>query len=62
MAEPIFSAPQALFLVSAVLGAVACGSSLLLLWAALDSHNPSGLFHKWGMPGMPYGKVCIHSC
>jgi hypothetical protein len=33
----------ALFIISSVLGAVACGSSLLLLWAALDSNNPTGM-------------------
>ncbi len=42
---------------SIVLGAVACGSSLLLLWAALDSWNPNGLFADWKIPPMPYGKV-----
>ncbi|KAG2442961.1 hypothetical protein HXX76_003035 [Chlamydomonas incerta] len=47
----------ALFGISIVLGMVACGSSLLLLWAALDSWNPSGIFQKWGIGGMPYGKV-----
>ncbi|GLC35933.1 hypothetical protein PLESTB_000520800 [Pleodorina starrii] len=47
----------ALFTTSIVLGLVACGSSLLLLWAALDSWNPSGIFQKWGLGGMPYGKI-----
>ncbi|GLI68820.1 hypothetical protein VaNZ11_013324 [Volvox africanus] len=47
----------ALFAVSIVLGMVACGSSLLLLWAALDSWNPDGIFHKWGIGSMPYGKI-----
>lgn len=47
----------ALFAVSIVLGMVACGSSLLLLWAALDSWNPDGLFAKMGLPGMTYGKL-----
>ncbi|KAG2499210.1 hypothetical protein HYH03_002791 [Edaphochlamys debaryana] len=46
-----------LFAVSCVLGAVACGSSLLILWAALDSWNPDGIFQKWGMGGMSYGKI-----
>ncbi len=49
--------PQALFTISLVLGAVACGSSLLLLWCALDSWNTSGLFARWGLPPMPYGKI-----
>ncbi|KAG2442954.1 hypothetical protein HXX76_003029 [Chlamydomonas incerta] len=48
---------RALFTISIVLGLVACGSSLLLLWAALDSWNPSGIFHKWGIGSMPFGKI-----
>eukprot|EP00201_Polytomella_parva_P007728 CAMPEP_0175064506 /NCGR_PEP_ID=MMETSP0052_2-20121109/15374_1 /TAXON_ID=51329 ORGANISM="Polytomella parva, Strain SAG 63-3" /NCGR_SAMPLE_ID=MMETSP0052_2 /ASSEMBLY_ACC=CAM_ASM_000194 /LENGTH=1224 /DNA_ID=CAMNT_0016330871 /DNA_START=383 /DNA_END=4057 /DNA_ORIENTATION=+ len=48
---------KVLFLVSAVLGAVACGSSLLLLWAALDSWSDDGLFRKWGISAMPYGHI-----
>mmetsp|Transcript_34189 Transcript_34189/g.75828 ORF Transcript_34189/g.75828 Transcript_34189/m.75828 type:complete len:1030 (+) Transcript_34189:195-3284(+) len=48
---------KALFCISIILGAVACGSSLLLLWAALDSWNPDGIFHKWGIGAMPYGKI-----
>lgn len=47
----------ALFAISLILGCVACGSSLLLLWAALDSWNPDGLFAKFGLPGMTYGKI-----
>jgi hypothetical protein len=46
-----------LFTVSSMLGAVACGSSLLLLWAALDSNNPSGVFAGMGLPPMEYGKI-----
>ncbi|GFR41407.1 hypothetical protein Agub_g2090 [Astrephomene gubernaculifera] len=48
---------KVLFAVSIVLGGVACGSSILLLWAALDSWNPDGIFQKWGMGSMPYGKI-----
>ena len=48
---------QGLFLTSIVLGAVACGSSLLLLWAALDSGTPGSLFAQLGLPPMPYGKI-----
>lgn len=48
---------QALFLISIVLGAVACGSSLLLLWAALDSWNPDGIFAHFHLPGQPYGHI-----
>lgn len=46
-----------LFVTSAVLAAVACGSSLLLLWGALDSNNPDGWFAAWGLPGLQYGQV-----
>eukprot|EP00961_Rhodomonas_salina_P056906 765012-Rhodomonas_salina.1 len=45
------------FCVSAVLGAVACGSSLLLLWAALDSNNKDGAFAALGLPPLEYGQV-----
>jgi len=45
------------FSVSCMLGAVACGSSLLLLWAALDSNNPNGVFAGMGIPPMEYGKI-----
>jgi 4-hydroxybenzoate polyprenyltransferase len=33
-----------LFIVASVMGAVAMGSSLLMLAAALDSNNPNGIF------------------
>ena len=46
-----------LFFVATVLGAVACGSSLLLLWAALDSNNPNGAFAGLGLPPIEYGKI-----
>ena len=46
-----------LFIVSSVLGAVACTSSLLLLWAALDSNNSDGLFATIGIPPLEYGKI-----
>jgi len=47
----------ALFCIATVLGAVACASSLLLLWAALDSNNPAGLFAGIGIPPIEYGKI-----
>ncbi len=47
----------ALFFISCILGGVACGSSLLLLWAGLDSWNPDGIFAKFGIPGLDYGKI-----
>jgi H+-transporting ATPase len=46
-----------LFLTSIVLGSVACGSSLLLLWAALDSHNPLGVFAWMHIPPIAYAKI-----
>jgi H+-transporting ATPase len=46
-----------LFIVSSVLGGVACLSSLLLLWCALDSWNPDGVFMKWGIGRLQYGQI-----
>jgi H+-transporting ATPase len=46
-----------LFIVAIVMGGVAMGSSLLLLAAALDSNNPSGIFAGMGLPPMEYGKI-----
>lgn len=48
---------KALFLVSIVMGYVACVSSLVMLWACLDSHNPDGVFARWNLPPMEYGKI-----
>lgn len=50
---------RVLFLVSSVLGFVSMGSSLLFLWAALDSPNPGSLFEKWGLPVPDYGQVVM---
>jgi H+-transporting ATPase len=47
----------AMFLVSSVLAAVACFSSLVLLYGALDSHNTDGWFARWGLPPMEYGNI-----
>jgi H+-transporting ATPase len=46
-----------LFVVSSVLGAVSCLSSLLLLHFVLDSWNPNGLLQSLGMAGVQYGQV-----
>eukprot|EP00960_Hanusia_phi_P064836 765932-Hanusia_phi.AAC.1 len=46
-----------LFVVAIVLAGVACGSSLLLLFCALDSNNPNGVFAGLGIPPMEYGKI-----
>ena len=48
---------QVIFTVAAVLGGVACLSSLLLLWACLDSHRRGSLFHRMHLPSIPYGKI-----
>jgi H+-transporting ATPase len=47
----------ALFLVSSVLGAVSCGSSLLLLQLLLDSWREGSVFHGLCMNGVMYGQV-----
>jgi len=46
-----------LFVVAGVLGLVACLSSILLLWGALDSGNPHGLFAGFGIAPLNYGQV-----
>jgi H+-transporting ATPase len=50
---------RVLFLISSVLGTVSMGSSLLLVWAALDSPNPGSLFDKMGLPVPDYGQVVM---
>jgi H+-transporting ATPase len=50
---------RVLFLISSVLGLVSMGSSLLLVWAALDSPNPGSLFEKMGLPVPDYGQVVM---
>jgi H+-transporting ATPase len=46
-----------LFCVATLLAAVACLSSLLLLFWCLDSWNSKGLFQTWGLGGLSYGQV-----
>jgi len=46
-----------LFIVSSVLGAVSCFSSLLLLYFLLDSWDPDGFFQSIGMSGVQYGQI-----
>jgi H+-transporting ATPase len=46
-----------LFVVSGVLGAVSCGSSLGLLELLLNCWNPDGLWQKMGMQGLQYGQI-----
>eukprot|EP00122_Pirum_gemmata_P015184 Pgem_evm1s14187 len=46
---------KVLFIVSTVLGAVACLSSLLLLhWALEGNSDPNGVWRKIGLPALPY--------
>lgn len=44
-------------MVSTVLAAIACLSSLLLLWGALDASNPKGMFAAFGLPAIPYPEI-----
>jgi len=46
-----------LFLVSIVLGAVACGSSLILLYFCLTSWDDNNLFQHMGIGGLNYGQI-----
>jgi len=47
----------AIFLTSSTLGAVSCGSSLLLLSFLLNSWDPKGFFAAVGMNPLQYGQV-----
>jgi hypothetical protein len=46
-----------LWIVSFFLAMVAMASSLLLLWAGLDSNNPNGAFAKFGLPRMYFANI-----
>jgi len=46
-----------LFVVSIALGAVACGSSLVLLYFMLTSWDEGGLFQRMGIGGLRYGQI-----
>ncbi|GBG79770.1 P-type H[+]-ATPase [Chara braunii] len=46
-----------LALLSCILAFVACFSSLILLWAAMDSWRAKSLFAKVGLPHCEYGQV-----
>ncbi|GBG70142.1 hypothetical protein CBR_g6273 [Chara braunii] len=48
---------KVLTLASVVLAGVACFSSLILLWAALDSWRVGSLFDKMGLKPMAYGQI-----
>jgi H+-transporting ATPase len=46
-----------MFIISVTMGAVACLSSLILLWLCLDSWNQSSLFYAWHQTGLQYGQI-----
>ncbi len=48
---------QVIFTVASVLGSVACLSSLLLLWACLQSGHRNSLFRRMHLPPIPYAKI-----
>jgi H+-transporting ATPase len=48
---------RVLFSLGCVLGGVACLSSLLLLYALLDSYEAGGFFQATGMGGISYGQI-----
>ncbi|KAF5221589.1 P-type H+-ATPase [Trypanosoma cruzi] len=45
------------FTIASVLAGVACVSSLLLLWMALDSHDTSSWFYNLGIPPVSEGQI-----
>ena len=46
-----------LFTVAGVLAGVACLSSLLLLYVALDSNSPTGFWQTLKLPPITYGQI-----
>jgi H+-transporting ATPase len=48
---------KAMYAVSAVLGAIACVSSLLLLWAGLEAGSGDSLLNDLGVPALTFGEV-----
>ena len=48
---------RVLFFLGAVLGGVACFSSLLMLWALLSSWRPGSFFEVIGLGGLSYGQI-----
>ena len=48
---------RVLFFIGSVLAAVACLSSLLLLYALLDSWNETSFFQVTGLGGLSYGQI-----
>ena len=48
---------ELLFVVGSVLAAVACFSSLFLLYMCLDSWNHSGVFQTLGIGGLSFGQI-----
>lgn len=50
---------RVVFFVGGVLAAVACFSSLILLYFLLDSWNPDGFFYKLGLGNISYGQITV---
>jgi hypothetical protein len=48
---------KVLFTVASVLAGVACISSLLMLYVALDSTSPTGFWQKCNLPPITYGQI-----
>lgn len=48
---------KVLYTIGSVMAAVACVSSLLILYLILDSWNPEGFFQLHGFSGLSYGQV-----
>ena len=46
-----------IYLISAVLGGIACVSSLALLYMGFDSQKEGSLLGKWGFDPIPYEEV-----
>jgi H+-transporting ATPase len=55
--EPVQWNLRVIFLLGAVLGGVACISSLIILHWSLDSWNPNGVYQSIGIGGISYGQV-----
>eukprot|EP01039_Chlorochromonas_danica_P004613 gene4613-biopygen2305 len=48
---------KVLYFISACLAAVACLSSLILLYCSLDSWTHHSLYQRWGIGGLSYGQI-----
>lgn len=48
---------KVLYTIAGVMAAVACLSSLLLLYFSLDSWTPRHIYQHWGIGGLSYGQI-----